>query len=360
MAMESRLPKVILLHNHDNTWTADDLVEVEQEHRRVMDGLRAHGYEAIDAKVYHSVSQVLRAIGCDPRHSVVFNWCEGYADRPWDYAGVADELEHLKFIYTGTSSWTLRVSQDKKLARSILAEAGVPLPMGRVVRKSSGILWDIYPAIVKPINQHGSYGIDRDALVMDAGQLRQRVEYVLDTFAAPALIEEYIDGREFQVMVWGNAPVGTLPAVEVVFNSVDAPRDQIMTYELKFAPMALERHQVRLICPPMMTGSVRRQLKQVCVQAYRALHGQDYARIDVRLCHDQPYVLDVNPNPDISSESLAAIAMAAEGLTYEDMIAQIVSFATERWSLAHGREIFAQHHRTKVAQRWRPIEQVNH
>ncbi len=123
--------KVILLHNHDNAWTPEDLVEVAEDNRLVLAALRAHGYEVVEAKVYDSVAQALRDKHCDLREWTVFNWCEGYADRPWDYAGVVDELEHLQYVYTGATPWTLRVTQDKRTTRALLHDAGVPLRRSR-------------------------------------------------------------------------------------------------------------------------------------------------------------------------------------------------------------------------------------
>src|SRR5512135_2097726 len=93
MPLRSGPPRVLLLHNHDNTWAPADLIEVEEENQRVMKALRARGYEVADLKVYDSVTRVIETAGFKPREWLVFNWCEGYADRPWDYAGVTEELE---------------------------------------------------------------------------------------------------------------------------------------------------------------------------------------------------------------------------------------------------------------------------
>lgn len=323
-------PKIILLHNHDNTWTPEDLIEVAEDNRLVMETLRSHGHEVADVKVYHSVEQALREKRCNPRDWLVFNWCEGYADRPWDYAGVADELEHLNYTYTGATPWTLRMTQDKRTMRALLGEAGVPIPLGREARRSSGLSWSTYPAIVKPVNQHGSYGIDEEAVVENDRQLQQRVEYVLDTFKCPALIEEYIAGRELLVTVWGNHSTTSLPAVEVVFWDQTEPGKQIYSYDMKFSSDVWSSHGVRFICPTMMTVTARQRMHAACLQAYRAVQGRDYLRIDVRLRGDQPYIVDVNPNPDINCESAVTMSAQSAGLTYADMIVRLAELAAER------------------------------
>jgi D-alanine-D-alanine ligase len=322
--------KIILLHNHDNTWTPEDLIEVAEDNRIVIDALRSRGHEVTDAKVYHSVEQALRDKQLSPREWIVFNWCEGYADRPWDYAGVVDELEHLKYAYTGSTPWTLRMTQDKRTTRALLHDAGVPIPLGTEARRTHGLVWSTYPAIVKPVDQHGSYGIDEHAVVENERQLLQRVEHVLETFKCPALIEEFIAGRELLVTVMGNQTPATLPAVEVVFWDQIAPGKQIYSYDMKFSPDVWSSHGVRFICPSMMTVEARQRLQTVCLQAYRAVRGRDYARFDVRLRDDQPYVVDVNPNPDINSESAVMMSAQSAGLTYTDLVVRLAELAAER------------------------------
>ena len=323
--------KIILLHNHDNTWTPEDLIEVAEDNRIVIDALRSRGYEVTDAKVWHSVEQALREKQLSPRDGIIFNWCEGYADRPWDYAGVVEELEHLKFVYTGATPWTLRMTQDKRTTRSLLREAGVPVPLGMEARNSRQIPWNTFPAIVKPVNQHGSWGIDEHAVVENEQQLAQRVEFVLDTFKCPALIEEFIAGRELLVTVIGNQSPAALPAVEVVFWEEDTePGKLIYSYDMKFSPDVWSSHGVRFICPTMLTVEGRQRLQAACLQAYRAVKGRDYVRFDVRLRGDQPYVVDVNPNPDINSESAVTMSAQIAGMTYTDLVVRLAEMAVER------------------------------
>jgi D-alanine-D-alanine ligase len=322
--------KIILLHNHDNTWTPQDLVEVAEDNRIVIDALRSRGHDVTDVKVYHSVAQALRDKQLSPREWIVFNWCEGYADRPWDYAGVADELEQLKYAYTGASAWTLRMTQDKRTVRALLHDAHVPIPLGTEACRTRDLAWASYPAIVKPIDQHGSYGIDEHAVVAGERELRQRVEYVLDTFKCPALIEEFIAGRELQVTVLGNEAAAVLPALEVVFCDEREPGRQIYSYDMKYSPDVWASHGVRFICPTMLTVEARRQVAAACLQAYHAVRGRDYARLDLRLRGDQPYVIDVNPNPDINSESMVTMSAQSAGLTYTDLIAQLADLAAAR------------------------------
>ncbi len=344
-------PKVVLLHNHDNSWTPQDIIETDRDRRIALEALRKFGYETTDVKVYHSVTEALRPRRLDPREWIVFNWCEGYADRPWDYGGVTEELEQLGYSYTGADTWSHHVSIDKGRVQAVLRAGGVSIPRGRVMQPAADLDWSIFPAIVKPINQHGSYGIDHHAIVRDVRQLRQRLEYVREEFRASAVVEEFIAGREFQVSVWGNRQVEVLPEVEVTFGCAPGWEERVYTYEMKFDHDGPLHHNAGFVCPSMLTPQLRAKIGRVCRAAYRAMRCRDYARVDLRVRDEQVYVVDVNPNPDINSESLLVIAANAVGLSYEEVVARIAEFAVERWRATHitaGRKRSSQREQPKV------------
>lgn len=324
-------PRVILLHNFDNSWTAQDIVETAEDRRIAIAALQAHGFEVAETQVFDSVARSLATLPCPPSEWFVFNWCEGYADRPWDYAGVTRELDGLGYIYSGASTDTLEATQDKQGARAKMQAAGVPVPLGQVVHAVDDVRWEVFPAIVKPVNQHGSYGIDEHAVVFDAAALRQRVAHVFTTFDSPALIEEFIDGRELLVTVWGNRPQRVFPPVEVVFGAATDPRGRVYSYDLKFHLETLDTQRVGFICPTMLAVDALARLEDACVRAFAAVGCRDYLRLDVRVRDDQPYIIDVNTNPDINSESMVMIAAGAAGLTYAELIAQIAQMTHARW-----------------------------
>jgi len=324
-------PNVILLYNHDNAWTPEDARFAAEDRRKAMSALTNFGYQVRDVKVYDSVTEALCPFHFDPRGWLVFNWCEGYADRPWAYGEVTNELDQLGFTYTGADTWSHFLSADKARVQAEMIAHGVPIPRGRIVRDSADLDWPIFPAIVKPTNQHGSFGIDREAIVLDESQLRRRVEYIEETFKAPALVEEFIEGRELQISVWGNSPIEVLPEVEVVFDQRRDWRERIYTHEIKFAADGVDKHNVGFVCPAMLTVQERRAIERVCRRAYRAMRCRGYARIDLRLKNGRPIVLDANPNPDINSEALLVVAAEVVGLTYDEVIARITQFGEERW-----------------------------
>jgi D-alanine-D-alanine ligase len=324
-------PKVVVLHNHDNNWTLEMQLDAERDRATALGALRQFGYETTDVQVYDSVTDALRPRRLDPREWIVFNWCEGYADRPWDYDGVTAELDRLGYIYTGADTWSHRVSADKGRVQAVLRAGGVSIPRGCVLRPAADLDWSIFPAIVKPLNQHGSYGIDHQSVVRDGRQLRERLVFVMEKYRAPAVVEEFIAGREFQVSVWGNRRVEVLPEVELAFGTAAGWEERIYTYEMKFDLDGPLHHNAGFVCPSMLTPGQRAKIGRVCRAAYRAMRCRDYTRIDLRMRDDRVYVVDVNPNPDINSESLLVIAAGVVGLSYKEVIARITEFAVERW-----------------------------
>ena len=139
-----------------------------------------------------------------------------------------------------------------------------------MLRPAADLDWSIFPAIVKPINQHGSYGIDRQAVVRDRQQLRQRLEHVMEKYRVPAVVEEFIAGREFQVSVWGNRRVEVLPEVELAFGTAPGWEERIYTYEMKFDHDGPLHHNAGFVCPSMLTPPQRAKIGRVCRAAYRA------------------------------------------------------------------------------------------
>jgi D-alanine-D-alanine ligase len=348
-------PKVVVLHNFDNDWTPEMQQDAERDRAAALAALQKFGYETTDVEVYDSVTAVLRPRHLDPREWIVFNWCEGYADRPWAYDEVTEELDRLGYIYTGADTWSHRISADKGCVQAVLRDGGVAIPRGAILRPAADLDWAIFPAIVKPVNQHGSYGIDSQAVVRDERQLRHRLDYVMDTYHVPAVVEEFIAGREFQVSVWGDKRIEVLPEVELAFGTAPGWEERIYTYEMKFDHDGPQEHNAGFVCPSMLTPGQRARIRRTCRAAYRAMRCRGYARVDLRMRNDRLYVVDVNPNPDINSESLLVIAASVVGLGYDEVIARITEFAVERWRAAHAAPLSAR--TTAGAKRSRKREQ---
>ena len=332
--MRAEPMRVLILSNDDNTWTPDDYAEVDLEVARMQNGLIEQGYQTEVFTVRHSVSAELSRAAFAPDRWLVFNWCEQYIDRPWTDVEIAGELEELGYTFTGAGSAGMRFSMDKAAVRQRLAAAGVPFPVGQVYVDDHVEDWSIFPAIVKPANQHASCGVSRRSLVQSAAELRAQVQWVLDEFAGRAVVEEFVDGREIHVALIGNREAAALPPMEIDYSLFGDIHDRLYTNEAKFDKLQLPYYLTKFLCPAPLNGDLQRRIEQVALAAYRLGGCRDYGRVDLRLRGAEPVVLDVNPNADLTFESDHAIGSKMLGWTYGEMAARIVECACERWRLA--------------------------
>ena len=337
LPIRSEPTRVLILSNEDDTWTADDVAEVQLELARMQNGLIEQGFLTDILTVRHSVTRELG--GCPhyaPDRWLVFNWCEQYIDRPWTDTEIVTELDALGYTYTGADAERMRLSMNKGRVRAALIAAGVPMPIGRLYPDDRVEDWSIFPAMVKPINQHASFGISRASLVESPAELKRQVQWVLDEFKEAALVEEFIDGREIHVAQIGNRDVTMLPPLEVDYSLFNSMRDRIYTNEAKFDKSAAPYYLTKFLCPAPLDAATAAQIAQVAALAYRVGGCRDYGRVDLRLRHGQPLVLDVNPNADLAFESDHAIASKMLGWTYGQLATRIVECALDRWPARGG------------------------
>jgi D-alanine-D-alanine ligase len=211
-----------------------------------------------------------------------------------------------------------------------LDKAGIPTPAWRICNSPDIKDWKIFPAIVKPQNEHCSAGITPESVVMNQTDLKNRISFILDKYSQPALVEDFIDGREFHVSVWGNDKLTVLPAAEMDFSDFGNMKDRLCTYDAKFIPGSRHYEKIETLLPAPLTNDQKKDLEHVCGNAYRAIGCRDYARMDIRLRDNVFYVLDVNPNADISSDASMACAAEADGISYAQMGSLIVRMAAQR------------------------------
>jgi len=318
--------RVLLLHNLDPRWSPAETDEVRTVVQLLLEALRAEGHRVSELPLCDANLTAALA-PFDPQAHVVFNWCEELPGGPRGDVQVARILEQLGFNYTGSPPEVLALSWDKAAVKERLAAAGVPTPRGRVCDERSVKGWQGFPAIVKPAFEHCSLGLDRDAVVLDADALRRRVRYVQEQYRQPALVEDFIDGREFHLTLWGNGRVRALPAAEMDFSAFSDVRDRLCTYDSKFSPGSIHYEGIELRVPAMLAEDERAALVQTAAQAYRVVGCRDYARLDLRQRDGTFYVLDVNPNPDISPDTSLALAAEAAGMPYGRFVSRLVNLA---------------------------------
>lgn len=320
---------VVLLYNINPDWTEKEKEEVVRQTTELGNALRETGHPLSTVCIQNNdIASALRDF--DPDQYIIFNWCEDIPGVEHGEWLVARKLEELGYTFTGAASTALALAYDKQKVKNLLDQAAIPTPAWRIFNAPDGQDWNIFPAIVKPQNEHCSAGITPESVVMNQEDLKKRISFILAQYSQPALVEDFIDGREFHVAVWGNEKIAVLPAAEMDFASFGNIRDRLCSYEAKFIPGSQHYEEIKTLLPAPLSLEEKAAMEKVCIDAYRVTGCRDYARMDIRLRDNILYVLDVNPNADISSDASMACAAETDGITYAQMGSRIVQMAVRR------------------------------
>ncbi len=328
---EGSVVKVLILYNQVDSVAkgeARDLVSAQGvaiAARAVGEALRPN-HEVVCLPVAFDPSEVLA--GYDSREWVVFNLLEGLGNRPDLEPEAASILGRLGFRYTGSSPETIAVCLNKARTKRRLGSFGIPTPAYQTCEGPEANFSIPLPAIVKPVAEDASLGIDDGAVVTTLDQLRNRVEYVVSSYHEPALVEEFVQGREFNIALWGNGVPECLPLAEIDYSAFPDPLQRICSYAAKWEPERDEYHLTPVMCPAEVSPSLAERIRGVATAAYQAMGCRGYARVDMRVLGEVPYVLEVNPNPDISPDAGFPRAALAAGYSYEEMAEKILRLAT--------------------------------
>ncbi len=264
---------------------------------------------------------------------VIFNFIELFKDNARLEMNVVGLLELLGIPYTGAPPIALANCQNKVLAKRMLNTFGIKTPKFAIIKKIAGRYNHglEYPLIVKPAFEDASVGIENDSVVENFKQLKKRVEYVLNYFVQPALVEEYIEGRELNVAVLGDKEAKALPISEIDFSQMPDHLYNIVSYQAKWDPHHEAYHKTIPSCPAKLEKKIEKRANEIAVKAFHAMGCRDYARVDMRLNKQKElFVLEVNPNPDLTEGAGFMRSAEAAGLSYEKALKKIVSLAWAR------------------------------
>ncbi len=256
-----------------------------------------------------------------------FNLCEHLKGRARDDVKITTRMDRRGIHYTGAPTTTLRRCLDKAWTKQIIETAQLPTAPYQVFTRADQKVRVPLPAIVKPVAEDASMGITRESVVFDGQALSDRVQYILDVYRQPALVEEYIIGREFNVGLWGNGHLNILPLAELSFAGWADPYQQFCHFDAKWNPASPEYQTMPVICPAGVEDEIAEGIRDVAQRAYVALGCRDYARVDMRVRDGQPYILEVNPNPCLAPDAGFPNAARVAGYSYPAMVTQIVEWA---------------------------------
>jgi D-alanine-D-alanine ligase len=215
-------------------------------------------------------------------------------------------------------------------ANHILARAGVRVPATVRVDSPDRLPKVVFPVIVKPEREDGSTGIERDSVVYEMRSLKDRVACVIETLKQPAVVQRYIQGREIGVSLLGWPVPRVLPPGEILFGGLPAGHPHILTFSSKWNPESIDWTGTSAV-PAVLRPLEQRRVAAIGRRAFEVLGLRDYGRVDVRLDErGVPYVIDVNPNCDLSEEGGFALAAARGGFSYAGFIWEILRSALRR------------------------------
>src|SRR6202789_4021838 len=346
--MTSAKLKVAVLYDVWEDEAAAEVVEEKPPTRKLKPKRKAHTEKEDREEIF----EALEKLGHEPFYQIldgrpqcltalakcgadlVFNLTESFAGDDTKEMNVAAYMDLLDMPYTGGGPHAHFLAQDKGTAKKMFGFHGIKTPFfatsyrGRIEHAH-----DIsFPLIVKPVSEDGSIGISADAVVDSVKELMERVEYIQNEFDSPALIEEYIEGREIYAAILGSyESAHALPLVELDLSKLPKGVPRIASQDVKFDKDTDAYKLTKSAIAEDLDEETEARLSEIAVQAYRAVKLRDYARIHMRLSSKgDVYVIEANPNPWLSSGQEFAMAARKSGLSYTQMIGEIVDLAIDR------------------------------
>jgi D-alanine-D-alanine ligase len=333
-------PRVLVLYNEpvlplDHPDAASEH-EILSTVAVVHDELTQAGHDVVKLGVDRDPGDLLAGLR-QHRPDVIFNLFEGSADDGSTETIVAGLLEWLGLPFTGCPAQAIALARDKHVAKMLLRGAGLPTPDFFVVSESSvpecRLQW---PVIVKPARQDASVGLDQGSVVTDPGSLRKRVASLLERYGPPVLVEEFIHGREFNVALVETLDYCFLPISEIEFVADSADLWPIVTYDAKWKPGSRDDMATPPRSPADLGHELAETLKSVASRAFELFGCRDYARADIRVDPSgQPYILEINPNPDYNLTAGLTGGMVSHGLSHAQFTIDLVRTALARNQSRH-------------------------
>jgi D-alanine-D-alanine ligase len=299
--------------------------------KAVHQALLESGYDVIEVPLLPPLERArkeLEGLSAD----LVFNLFEGFSGSSETEAIVAEIVSKLGIPYTGCPAEALALALDKAKAKAILEEAGFATPRYQLLSPETMSEFHLsYPCIVKPCNEDASSGLSEKSVVYDFTALEKQVKVVSKLFdGALVLVEEFIDGREFNATVLGNSECTALPVSEIAYQlPPEMPR--ILTSAAKWEPESLYFQGTKAVCPAPVPDNEREHIVETAQAVFQLFSCRGYARVDMRRGRgEQLNIIEVNPNPDISPDSGAALQAKTAGMDYPKFINKIALLALEK------------------------------
>jgi len=325
---QTKMPKNLGFRPYFDIEACDPIAEYEA----IAQSLRKAGFEAYILNILDDINIFFKDYEKN-RPDVVFNLVEIFKDVAELEMNFAGLLELLRIPYTGAPPMALGTSQNKTLTKRILTSVGIPTARFKYITRLRNVyrLGLKYPLIVKPSFEDASVGIENESVVTNHKQLKNRIEYVFKYYQQPVLVEEYISGRELNIAVFGHNKPKALPISEIDFSKMPDNLYNIVSYQAKWEPLHEAYHKTIPKCPAKLPPKIEEEAKAIAIKCFKTMGCRDYARIDMRLSKDkQLYVLEVNPNPDLTEDAGFMRSAKYAGYSYRKTLKTIVDMAWKR------------------------------
>ncbi|HEX6059448.1 MAG TPA: ATP-grasp domain-containing protein [Gemmatimonadaceae bacterium] len=323
--------KVVLLHTADAAESDDPVLGQLEE------ALAAQGHATARVVVSDALTPFVEALGA-AAPDLVWNLAEAFGGKSALESNVAAVLSLLGLHYTGSSPAGLLLAGDKVLAKKILRFHGIRSPEFATLYRGA-VEWAgelAFPLIVKPPQEDASIGITTGSVVHDLRELLVKLDEVHSEFRSPALVEQFVEGREFYVGVLGNAHAEALPVIELDFSRFPAGTPRVASWDAKWGDASgggAEFGGTESVFPTDLPAELVVRMQKVAVDAFEALRLRDYGRIDLRVSPEgEIFVIEVNPNCYLERGSEFARAAHAHGLPYDQLVERIVDLAMARYA----------------------------
>jgi D-alanine-D-alanine ligase len=307
-------------------WTAKDVASVVDSVKEVQTALRSRDHETTMVPVrrpddFTWINRVRRA-------DLIFNLCEGIGGHSKFEDFVVGTLELTGVPYTGCKPWAVSVAHRKHVANTLLSRSGTPIPRFMLANGNKVPMDLTLPVIVKPAAEDASVGIDSGSVCTTKRALKKRLAEMTEQWE-DVMVQEYVEGREFNVGFIGDT---VLPIAELNFEGMPEGSWPILTYAGKWDTGSAEDLGSVPVCPADVSPDLAKRIISVARQGWEELcGGEGYGRVDLRVdATGQPYILEVNPNPDISDSAGLSRMAKARGWEYDELIHRIVEEALSR------------------------------
>ena len=299
----------------------------------VITTLKAMGHEVTALPVHDDLGEIRRLV-TEWKPQIAFNLLEGFDDVVIFDQNVVSHLELLKLPYTGCNSRGLLLARDKSLSKKLLAYHRIRVPeaevyrAGRTIRRPKRL---DFPLMVKSLTEEASIGISQASVVDNDDKLKERVAFIHDSIGTAAIVEQYIEGRELYVGILGNQTLQALPVWELFFTNMPEGAKRIATDRVKWSVKYQKKYGIDSGIAKDLPEGLAEKIQHLCKRAYRALELSGYARVDLRLDEaGNPWVIEVNPNPQIARGEDFAASAEKIGISYETVLQRIINLGL-RW-----------------------------